>query len=170
MTITVLIITFGLAASLVPGAHSASCPSGTVSLNLTSFNDVQDLTDALNCTGKGVYEIIWNGRLRIEEPIEVSDNKHVTVNGSTGTSRIGTNDDDDVIDAGDATSIFLVTNGSTLSINHLVLVRGYSGVGGAVAVNSSSSLHVNGCGFTNNRASTGGKIIMIRSYSKCEGL
>ena len=42
---------------------------------------VHRLTDALNCTGPGVYNVSVQGRLEIEQKIHISDQKNVTIIG-----------------------------------------------------------------------------------------
>lgn len=61
-------------------------------------------------------------------------------------------------DAGGTSGMFLVSNGSTLTVKHIALDGGYSeGGGGAVAALSSSYLRVFGCVFSSNVASVGGE-------------
>lgn len=170
------VIMAGLVISLTPRIQAASCPDGTVTVNLTSISDVQALTDAMNCSGGGNFDITIHGRLQIDQIIEVSEYKNVTVAGSplsaavsdissdpyaAGSTNLALGSTSDeyygVIDARNTTGIFLVSDGSTPTINNLVLVGGHSEDGGAIAVTSESSLRVFDCAFTNNRASTGGK-------------
>lgn len=146
------------AVTLASSAHADSCPPGIVSVNLTSVDDVREFVDALRCTGEGVFDVTWNGRLQIDQRIEISGRKNVTVTGSHGTTSDSTSDDHAVIDAGETTGIFLVTNMSTLALHYLHLEGGLSEYdGGAVEVKSSSSLYVFGCDFTNNTCSEGGE-------------
>ncbi|CAM9295694.1 unnamed protein product, partial [Laminaria digitata] len=66
-----------------------------------------------------------------------------------------------VIDGGNSPGLFLVSNGSTLTLNDLVLEGGDAGIGGAISVADSSSLRVSNSYFTNNRASKAGGETMI---------
>lgn len=162
-----------LAISFMARAETAPCPLRTVVINVTSSADVLHLTDAIECTGDRVFDITWYNSLDIEQKIKVSDQKSVMVTGSgSPTIRAGLKDDDDYTGAniglGSATGVFSVHNESTLILKQLVLDGGYSEDEGAVAVTSSSSLHVYDCAFTSNNASTGGetkvKLGKIRSH------
>ncbi|CAM9418710.1 unnamed protein product, partial [Laminaria digitata] len=126
--------------------------SSTVAVNITSTTDVQNLTDALDCTGEGSFDITWYPSVTIVQRIEVSNKKSVTVTGIDLPSIRGKLADDNGADAiaDAAAGLFSVTNGSTLSLNNLVLEGGKSEYGGAVEVHSSSSLFVFGCSFANN--------------------
>lgn len=148
----------GIAFSLVRGEQPAPCPSVTVAVELTSAGGVKPLTDALNCCGSGVFSITLQGRLQIEEIIEISDQKDVTVTASvekTSESNRGGSLYAE-IDAGHSSGIFFVSNGSTLVISNLIINGGYSDNGGAVAVTSSSFLYVFNSTITNNKASSAG--------------
>lgn len=161
------------AISLVPGARAAPCPKGTVSVNLTSSGDMQGLIDAMNCSGAGVYDVTVHGRLQIGEILKVSERKNVTVTGYVGTAMGSASDTDSalgstsdsyaVLDAGNKTGMFLVSEGSTLTINKLILEGGFSEDGAAIAVTSSSTLKVFDCDFTNNTASMSGGENIISS-------
>lgn len=152
----------GLAMSFIAGAEAVPCASGTVVINVTSLADVRHLTDAMGCTGEGVFDITWYNSLEIEERIEVSDQTSVTITGfGFPTIRAGLTDNDDnagvVIDLKSTTGIFSVQNGSSLILEQLKLDGGRSKHGGAVVVTSSSSLYVYDCAFANNNATTGGE-------------
>ena len=160
----VAIILAGVSISLGYGAQEAPCPSHVIQVNLSSGGGVQNLVDEMSCTGAGVYNVTLHGRLRLGMRIEISAQKHMTFTGYPDDAMTGHDDDyaprdsDDlaVIDAGGTTGIFLVSNGSTLSIKDLHLRGGFSEDGGAVAVTSSSTFNASGCVFTNNDASTAG--------------
>lgn len=148
------------------GAEQAPCPSGAVVVDVYSAADVQNLTSVLACAG-GYFNITWHHSLTIEQRIKVSDNKNVTVTGTGVRSSLrGALRDDNggasgaIVKGGRGTGIFAVSNSSTLRLNHLVLEGGSAETGGAVDVDSSSSLFVFGCTFTNNSASKGGEIIV----------
>lgn len=153
----------GLAISLVSEAKSAPCPATTVSVNVTSIADVQDLSDALTCTGESFVNVTWYPSLTIAQTINVSNRKEVTVTGVGHPiirgALVDGNDHEIFADAGDGngTGIFSVSNGSTLRLNHLVLDGGNAKYGGAVDLSSSSTLFVSNCTFANNRASKGGE-------------
>lgn len=156
----------GLFMSSVIGAEPAPCPSSTVVVNVTSTTDVDNLMDALACTGDGVFNITWYLSATIEETIQVSNNKSVTVTGTGDSRSHGELGEDNragsIIEAGGGTGIFAVSNGSTLHLNHLVLDGGNAENGGAVELLTASSLFVFGCTFTNNNASYGGETTRLR--------
>lgn len=147
----------GVLFSLLCGAGSAPCPSSTVQVNVTSTTDLQNLTDALACSGKGVFDITWFSSMEITQIIEVSDSKEVAVTG-TGFPTIRGAVLDDIGEGG----IFSVSTGSSLRLIDLVLQGGNAQNGGAVNVHSSSTLFVVGCTFVNNTASNGGEATNLR--------
>ena len=153
----------GWAISFVSEAQSAPCPATTVSVNVTSIADVQDLSDALTCTGESMFNVTWYPSMTLAQTINVANRKEVSVTGVghpiiRGALADG-NDYDIFADAGDGngTGIFSVSNGSTLRLNHLVLDGGNAEHGGAVGLFSSSTLFVSSCTFANNNASKGGE-------------
>lgn len=160
------VIVAGSAVALVPGSRAAPCSSRTVTVNLTSSGGVGALTDALNCTGAGVYAVALHSRLQIGDTIEVSDQKYVSITGFPGTSLTSTSGSRGIIAAGDTTGMFSVSDRSTLAIQDLVLERGYSKHGGAITVTSSSSLYVHRCSFVNNRASTTGGEDLLEEHCR----
>lgn len=148
----------GLLLLSISGAGSAGCPSGTVSLDVAAAFDLQSLTDAMDCTGEGYYNVSWHGNIDIDQTIEVFGEKTVSVTGY-GVSTDEMHDTRAVVGAGGTTGLFIVSDGSTLKLNHLVLDGGYGEEGGAVVVRDSSSLHVFSCIFVNNAASAGGETL-----------
>ncbi|MEP5375857.1 MAG: hypothetical protein ABJQ14_08715, partial [Hyphomicrobiales bacterium] len=148
------VLAFGLTTCFMSGAQSAPCHPFVVDLNVTFTADIQKLSDALACAGEGIFNIKWYSSLAIDEMIEVSDGKHVTV---TGDALGDDNAVGPTIDAGSSTGIFSVSDRSTLRLNNMVLREGNAEKGGAVAVRSSSDLFVFGCTFTRNNASKGGE-------------
>lgn len=153
-----VMIMAGIVFSSVRGAQPAPCPSDTMAVGLTSNGGIQALTDALNCTGAGVFDVTLHGHLQLKKTIEVSDQKNVTVTGFVDNARDGTSDACIYADIGDenATGLFSVSNGSTLNIHNLTLKGGFSEYGGAVSVTSSSYLYAFDCHFINNTASSAG--------------
>lgn len=138
----------------MPVVHSAPCSASTIAMSVGTTAELQNMTNALNCTGGGAFDVTWTGSLQLEEIIQLSDNKNLTV---TGSSPLKTGLPSDGIDAGNATGIFSVSGGSTLRLQNLVLEGGSAANGGGVDVRSFSSVYVDGCFFSNNSASTGGE-------------
>eukprot|EP00904_Undaria_pinnatifida_P000881 jgi/Undpi1/10794/HiC_scaffold_29.g13242.m1 len=116
----------------------------------------------MNCSGEGFFNATLYNTVQIQQRIEVSNQKSVTITGSgfptLRAATLGTDESSAVADVGNFTGIFLVSGGSTLTMNALVLEGGRSKDGGAVVVLSSSSVHAFDCTFENNNATTGGAI------------
>ena len=145
----------------ISGEEITACLPGTISVNVTTNDDMHRLTDAMNCTGQGVFNVTLYSSVQVNRRIEVSNQKrvHITVSGFP-TIRAEPRDNELLSafpDAGTTSGIFLVSNQSTLSINALVLEGGYAEDGGGVAVLASSSLHAFACTFKNNSAAAGGE-------------
>lgn len=155
-------IVVGLAISLVStAAASTPCPSSTVTIDVTAASDVRNLADALACTGAGTFNITWYLSTAIEQTIEVSHTKDVTVTGvgmpSIRAASADNNADEVFAGGGSDTGIFAASKGSTLRLNQLVLEGGDAEHGGAVNLRSNSSLFASGCIFTHNTATYGGE-------------
>lgn len=165
-----MLMVVGLAVSFLFGADSAPCRSSTVQVNVTSIADLQNLTDALACSGKGAFDVTWYSSLKINQSIQVSDSKDVVVTGmgfpSIGGPLPDDTDDGVIADDGAGGSIFSVWNGSSLRLIDLVVEGGNAENGGAANLHSFSSLSVLGCTFSNNAASNGGETISSIGFSE----
>ena len=137
-------------------AEPGVCPDGTVSMKVATTSELKTLMTTIDCTGEGVFNVTWIGRVSLVEAIEIRDKKNLTVTGSTSAL---TNFSSAVIDAGGTTGIFTVYDGSTISLNSLVLEGGNEKRGAAVDARSSSSVIVDDCVFTNNIATNGGETL-----------
>ena len=126
-------------------------------MEVASAADLESMSDAINCTGEGTFDVTWIGSLQLHQSIEISDNKQLTITGSSPVPET-------VIDGGNATNIISVSGGSTLNLVSLVLKGGNSDEGGAVAARDSSLVNVVGCSITNNNASLGGEKGYSRSF------
>lgn len=154
----------GSTVAFLAGAQLAPCPSDPVLVDLRTTGDIQRLSDAMNCSGPGEFNVAWHNSLQLDSRIEVSSRKHVTITGSSSTGiptvtaapHDDTTDNATSNDPGNISGIFLVSNGSTLTMNNMALDGGYSEDGGAVTVLGSSYLNVIDCIFTNNHASRNG--------------
>lgn len=136
------------------GAMPAPCSGGTVALTVTTPAELQSMLSVMNCTGKGTFDVVWTGTVPLLQVIEVSQTKQLTVTGSSGALADPLSD---VMDAGRATGIFRVSNGSTLILNSMVLDGGTSLEGAAIDARDHSFVRVVGCTFTNNNATDGGE-------------
>lgn len=147
----------GLSMILTSGAQAAPCPTGTVSVNLTSSGDAQSqLTDMLNCTGQGVFNATWYGDLPVGRSVDVSGEKNLTITGVNGTALYVISRDNGVLVEGAHGGMFSVSNGSILTLNNMTLDGDFSQDRTAVTVTYSSSLYVVDCEFRNHRGSTQG--------------
>lgn len=146
------------------GVESAPCPASVTQISVSSPDDVQALRDALYCTGSGTFEVNWRGTVAVEQAIEVAGGSHLIV------AQAPTDDSDDVavIDGGNSSGIFHVSGRSMLTLLNLVLKGGRSDRGGAIEVDSSSSLDVDvnrvtalDCVFMSNYAPLGGESLPV---------
>lgn len=138
-------------------AGSAPCTSGPVYLTVLTETDIENVTAAMNCSGKAEFHITWQGIVQITQPFQVSDHKNLTVTGGVldGAGVAA------VVDGGNTTGMFEVSEGSTLILSGMMLKRGNSDRGGAVFVTGSSALSVVDCGFTDNLAWKGGEMYVF---------
>lgn len=126
-------------------------------LNVSSEADINQLIQAINCSGQGSFNVKWYSSLILSQKVDISNTKNVTVTGyGLATVRGGLGMGESYGGA-NSSSIFYVTNGSTLRLSHMVLAGRQAQNGGAVDLMSSSSLFVYGCAFENNNASNGGQ-------------
>ena len=150
----------------ISGEEITACLPGTISVNVTTNDDMHRLTDAMNCTGQGVFNVTLYSSVQVNRRIEVSNQKRVHITGSGFPAIRAEPCDNELLSAspyaGTTTGIFLVSNHSTLSINALVLEGGCGEDGGGVAVLASSCLHAYACTFRNNSAAAGGDILVGR--------
>lgn len=135
------------------------CPAGIDARNVSSAADALDLRDALLCSGPGVFEVSWSGRVALTRTIVVSNGTSVRFSGyGTGEA-----------DGAGIVRLFEVHDGSTLELDRFSLVRGaesgeviegtFIGYGGGLLVSGSSRLAVSSCSFVSNFATfSGGKI------------
>lgn len=125
------------------GARSADCSITTLRVNVTSAEEVLNLVDELNCTGAGNFDVYWSGSIVISQSFNLPNGGSLSI---TGASRISALEDGssvdeafvDVIDANDVTGMFVLTGGSTLSCNNLVLTRGRRDLANGGAINADS--------------------------------
>lgn len=153
----------GVAIAFASRGEAAPCLSGTVTVNVSSAIDAYTLSDTLNCTGHGRFDIMLHSSIFLDETIYISYNKNVTITGFGFPTILGGveqgNDAGDAFNPAIGTGIFSVSEGSTLRLFDLALEGGRAEFGGAVELWSSSSLFVYGCTFFNNHASFGGETI-----------
>lgn len=141
--------------AMLSGVEAFPCSAATISMNVTTPDELQNMIKTVNCTGEGTFEVSWIGSLQLHHSIGLSGNKTLTVTGPRADLTIFPSA---VVDAESATGIFRVSNGSTLILKNLGLQGGASENGAAVDARSFSSVHVADCAFTNNTSSTGGGI------------
>lgn len=173
------------AASLVfipLGVRAVSCPPKVYKLDVTTTADAHDLVSALECTGRGVFNVSWTGSIAISERIEVSNGISLSITGLSASSTVPDKESvisEAVVDARGSTGIFSVSGGSILSLANLVLKGGSWELGGAIAVeqsyptNSSTSINtVNAvdCTFLDNSVATHGGKKEVPCYNILKGL
>ena len=154
--IIVMAAKLALLFSFLQGAEPGVCPADTVSMNVATTSELQTLMTTINCTGEGVFNVTWIGRVSLVGAIELREHKKLTITGSTSAP---TDFSSAAIDAGGATGMFTVYNGSTLSLNSLMLEGGHVTNGAAIDARSSSSVIVDDCVFANNVATNGGETL-----------
>ncbi|MEP5375896.1 MAG: hypothetical protein ABJQ14_08910, partial [Hyphomicrobiales bacterium] len=117
-----LIMVVGLVASLIPGAVPFRCPTGIIAFNVTSATDLLNLTDLLNCTGQGTFNVVWHSSLTLSRAIEIANMKNVSIIGSgLPTIRGGPNNETNssvTVDSTSGTGIFSVAGESTLHLSY----------------------------------------------------
>lgn len=146
--------------SQVVPVSGAVCSARIDARNVSSAADALDLSDALLCSGPGVFEVNWSGKVSLARTIVISNGTSVRVSGyGMGEA-----------DGAGVVRLFEVRNGSTLELDGFSLVRGgaesveviegtFIGYGGGLLVSGLSRLAVSSCSFVNNFAtSSGGKI------------
>lgn len=155
--------------SLISGAESAQCPSGVTEVFVTTADHVKDLIGLMDCTGGGTFNVVWTGRVAIDETIEVAGSNQLAITSSflDSPSAVGTLDaepesePDGVLASNPDVRLFLVSGESaTLSLNGLVLEGGGGLNGGAISALSSTPggavVNVVDCYFKHNKAAAFG--------------
>lgn len=150
----VAVMLANLSLSFTSAEEPPPCLGGTTAIEVASTTDLQNMLNTINCTGEGTFDVTWIGNLQLEQTIEISDNKNLTI---TGPSPPFTVLPEAVIDAGNTTGIVSVSGGSTVKLVSLVLMGGNSHDGGAVLAHSFSSVSVIGCSILSSNGSTGGE-------------
>lgn len=144
---------------LLLGAESTQCVDKQ--MNVTSTADAQDLSDALNCTGGGNFNVTWYGSVAITQTFEVADGISLNV---TGSNRSSMALDDGIPPAtirGNELSsdvgMFYVSGASTLTLDNMVLQgvysekrRGSGAIEAQGSVNAHLTVNVIDCLFTDN--------------------
>lgn len=148
MAAGLLVFAFSVAASLFPsGVDSAQC-ADTQTIEVASTADAWHLSDALNCTGGGVFDVTWYGSVSINETIQVSDGISLTVSGSGFSSKPPLDGDAPTativgVKSTSETGIFHVSGASSLTLDNLVIKGGRSNhTTGAGAVRAKGSAGV----------------------------
>lgn len=135
------------------------CPTAAQSFNVTSTAKAAELATALNCSGGGSFDVLWEGSVFVQETLALTDGIEVTITG------VGL---DATADGNGATQLFTVVN-STLNLADIALQNGdgFSGDntlssnnGGAIwASGPNSVVSCSGTtSFISNSASNGGAV------------
>ena len=141
--------------SIVPGS------SFVLSIDVATTDEARSLATALNCSGRGTFDVLWEGTVIVNETITLTDGSVVTVTG-VGSGAIA--------DGGGITQLFTVSN-ATLYLADTGLENGYgpgdydvaAGNGGAVWVGGvDSSVSCSGTtSFKNDDAENGGAVSSV---------
>ena len=141
--------------SIVPGS------SFVLSIDVATTDEARNLATALNCSGRGTFDVLWEGTVIVNETITLTDGSVVTVTG-VGSGAIA--------DGGGITQLFTVSN-ATLYLADIGLENGYgpgdydvaAGNGGAVWVGGvDSSVSCSGTtSFKNNAVENRGAVSSV---------
>lgn len=126
-----------------------TCEPGLQISNVTSAMDALNLAQIVNCTGSGLFEVYWRGRIELEATISISNGTNLTISGSSGA----------VIDGSNQVQLFAASS-STLYLADLVLENGNARSGGALE-SSSSNVTVANCTFQGNYATVNGGALHV---------
>lgn len=152
----------GMASTLfISGVNSTECVNAQT-IEVSSTADAQHLSDALTCTGGGVFDVIWYGSVSINQTIEVPDGISLTITGSGFSSSLPLDRSASTatilgVKSTSQTGMFHVSGASTLNLDNLVLQGGYSddntGAGAVKAQGASGviqTVNVTDCHFKDN--------------------
>lgn len=151
-----LLISF-LHGALTANASSGPCATELVSLTVASTEDADALSESLNCTGTGSFDVVWSGHVEISQTLAIGDGTTLTVTGESGSA---TNTDDGAaVDGGGVVQLFSVLNGAVLNLYDVSLVNGLGGHAAAVYAGGGSSVTIRGEGSSvaNNEGNHGGE-------------
>ena len=95
------------------------CSSFVLSIDVATTDEARNLARTLNCSGRGTFDVLWEGTVIVNETIALTDGSVVTVTG-VGSGAIA--------DGGGITQLFTVSN-ATLYLADTGLENGY-GPGG----------------------------------------
>lgn len=153
-----LLISF-FAGELAMIDSTGPCATELVSLTVASTEDADALSEALNCTGAGDFDVIWSGHVEISQTLEISDGTTLTVNGELG-SPATIADDGAAVDGGGMVQLFSVLNGAVLNLYDVSLVNGVGGHGAAVYAGGGSHVTIRGADslILKNHGTHGGEI------------
>lgn len=130
------------------------CPSTAQSFDVTTTAEATELATALNCSGGGSFDVLWEGTVLVEETFALTDGIVVTIAG-VGLGAI--------VDGNGITQLFTVAN-STLNLADIGLANGHSSLafkhGGAIwAAGVDSVVACSGTiAFSSNSAYKGGAV------------
>lgn len=126
---------------LIFAAESPKCPANSTEIIVKTPADAYALASALNCTGSSSFVVTWVGNVIVTRSIIVSGGSSLAVTGSGWmSSAVGyqtSSEASSIIDGGDAIGICIVHEGSTISLQDIVIQQGIATNGGAIAARSS---------------------------------
>ncbi|CAN0218527.1 unnamed protein product, partial [Scytosiphon promiscuus] len=95
-------------------AKSEPCEAGTVNMTVASTEDAIGLTNALACTGEGVFRVSWNGSVELAQTVVVGAGSSLNVTGALAGAEIN---------GGGLVQLFDVT-GATVHLEKIALSQG----------------------------------------------
>lgn len=135
------------------------CPTTAQTFEITTTAEATELATALNCSGGGTFDVLWEGRVVVDETFALTDGSVVTIAGVGSGS---------IVDGGGTTQLFTVSD-ATLELSEIGLENGSGtdgnadisgGNGGAIGVSGpDSAVFCTGAtSFNSNTANTGGAV------------
>lgn len=77
-------VTCAAAVVVIAGAaKSEPCDSSLVNLTVANRKDADYLSEALQCTGSGAFEVVWNGTVQVARSMVVRNGSFLNVTGSS---------------------------------------------------------------------------------------
>ena len=137
--------------------HATPCSTIEQEMVVATTSEAETLAGALQCDGRGVFTVSWNGDVIIPRTISVSNESTLNVTGSSDSTNGAVIGDGTVL-------LFDINLGSTVSLRGLTL----SGGNGALLVAGESIVEMVDCSFIfNSKTSTSGGGLSVLFLSSC---
>lgn len=149
-----------LLARALTAEDSVPCVAELVSLTVSNATDALELSDALNCTGAGQFNVIWTGHVEISQTFALSNGTTLSItagDSSTTSAYADASTTNAVVDGGGVMQLFSVLGGSKLNLNGVSLVNGMGLHGAAVHAEGNSQVTICGGTIAENHGTSEGK-------------